>query len=169
MAINDLKTNTDPRPSLAPAAYLVTTNGAACPIAGANNFEIFVHVGTWTNGTHTLSVQEFDAETSTWANVPKKALHGWDYWGPDPEVDLLNASGHYVIASAARNNTAVIFNYVRSGSSPAVTQIRVVNTVTGAPANGATLSATIFRSDLRSAGMAPSNSKRWAAEPNLNQ
>lgn len=64
---------------LAPAAVTASANGATADRqAGGDNFQsalVEVSVGTWTDGTHTISLEDSD-DGSSWAAVAASDLSG---------------------------------------------------------------------------------------------
>lgn len=62
--------------SIAPAAYATaTTNGASADLKGYRSAEVIVNSGVDTDGTHTITIQESD-DNSTWSAVAAADLRG---------------------------------------------------------------------------------------------
>ena len=63
--------------SLAPAARTTSASGTAIDLQGKESALVVFHVGTWTDGTHTFTVQESDTTTDgDFANAAAAALQG---------------------------------------------------------------------------------------------
>lgn len=75
MATVDLYNNLSVATTLAPAARTASENGAAVDLQGYEGAMIAAIVGTITDGTHTLTVQESD-DGSTWSDVAAENLQG---------------------------------------------------------------------------------------------
>jgi len=75
MAMKDLHNNVNAAISLTVAARTATTNGASVDLAGFNAAEVFVVTGTITDGTHTISLEESDDNT-TFSTVAASNLLG---------------------------------------------------------------------------------------------
>jgi hypothetical protein len=58
--MRDLKSNIDAALSLAPAARTATAQGSAVDLQGYDGAAALVQFGTWTDGTHTPSLEESD-------------------------------------------------------------------------------------------------------------
>lgn len=124
---------------VAPGAY------TADPSAGADvnhddDVEVgfLVHVGTWTDGTFTIGVEEADPTTpdgdtaDTYADVDAA-----DVFDVDGNLD---ANGELVVSDGSFDDSGVIIKY--RGSKKFV---RVTVTVTGSPTTGATLSIVALK------------------------
>lgn len=62
--MRDLRSNVDAAVSLAPAARNASANGAAVDLQGYDAAMALAHFGTWTDGSHTPSLEESDDGTS---------------------------------------------------------------------------------------------------------
>lgn len=71
----DLYSNTSSVQSLAPAARTASANGTGVDLHGFQSALIAVHVGAYTDGTHTFEVQE-SADNATFAAVDAADLQG---------------------------------------------------------------------------------------------
>jgi hypothetical protein len=58
------------------AKTTATVNGTAIDLAPYDGAAVLFHVGTWTDGTHTLTVEESDASGSGFATVAAADLIG---------------------------------------------------------------------------------------------
>jgi hypothetical protein len=128
MAFRDLRSNIDAVNTLSPAARNATANGTGVDCRGFEGAMAVVQFGTWTDGTHTPSLQESD-DNSTFTAVAA--------------VDQIGT--FTAVSSAAGNNTVQ-----RVGYSGTKRYLRVVMTVATAT-TGALSSATVVR------GMASTN------------
>lgn len=131
MTICDLASNVDVVQSLGPAARNASANGAAADLRGYDSAMIVVSFGTWTDGTHTPSVQH-SVDGTTYTTVAASDLSA-----------TLNA-----VSSGAGSNTVQRVNY--SGERR---YVRVVMTVAGAT-TGAVSTAEIVRGNPRQAPLA---------------
>lgn len=122
MAYRDLRSNIDAANSLPPAARIATANGSGVDLRGYESAMALVHFGTWTDGTHTPSLQESD-DNSTFTAVAAADQQG----------------SFTAVSSAGGNNTVQRVGYVG-----AKRYTRVIMTVAGAT-TGAVSSATIVR------------------------
>ncbi len=103
--------------SIAAAAYTVTANGTSADLLNAETADVIYNVGVVTDGTHTPKLQE-SINDSDWTDV---------------------AAGDQIgTLSALSSATIQRVRYI--GTSR---YLRAVNTVTGGPATGAVLSASI--------------------------
>jgi hypothetical protein len=75
MATQDLKNEIDTVTTLVPDTRTASTNGSSVDLAGYNAASIDAIVGTITDGTHSLTVEESD-DGSTWAAVDAAFLQG---------------------------------------------------------------------------------------------
>jgi hypothetical protein len=73
--MRDLKNNIDAALSLSPAARTATANGAGVDLQGYEAAAALVQFGTWTDGTHTPSLQESD-DNSSFTTVAAADLTG---------------------------------------------------------------------------------------------
>lgn len=62
-------------PSFAPAARTATANGTGVDLLGFSGAVAVIHVGAWTDGTHTFDVQDSD-DNSTFVTVAAGFLLG---------------------------------------------------------------------------------------------
>jgi hypothetical protein len=122
MAYRDLRSNMDAVHTLAPAARAATANGVSVDLRGFEGAMAVVHFGTWTDGTHTPSLEESNDGTTFTAVAA---------------ADLIGSFS--AVTSAAGNNTVQ-----RVGYSGSRRFIRVTMTVATAT-TGATSSAAIVR------------------------
>jgi hypothetical protein len=119
----DIKNSLDAVPSLAPAARTATANGTGVDLANFDAAMVLVHAGTWTDGTHTFKLQD-SPDNATWTDVAASFLDG-----AAPVVSS---------APTASKVYALGYHGIRR-------YLRVVVTVTGAPATGAVYGATVVR------------------------
>lgn len=75
MATVDMYNNLSAVTTLSPAARTASENGATVDLQGYEGALIQAIVGTITDGTHSLTVQESD-DGSTWSNVASSDLQG---------------------------------------------------------------------------------------------
>jgi hypothetical protein len=68
MQIRDIDKSIAATQSINPAAKTTTANGTGVDLAGFSAAVVLVTVGTRTDGTHVLKIQESD-DNSTWADV----------------------------------------------------------------------------------------------------
>lgn len=125
MALRDLTSNLDGEHSLAPAVYTATTNGAGVDLRGSDSAMIAVHSGAYTDGSHVVTLQESD-DDSTYTDVADA-----DIQGAEPTID-----------AAGDANSVFQFGYI--GTSR---YVRVITTVTGAT-SGAAYAACVVRGHL---------------------
>ena len=108
--------------SFVPLLRTATVTGTGVDLAGYRSAMVLVHVGTVTDGTHTLSLEESD-DDSTYTDVAAGDM-----------------SGSFTAAATATKVQEV-------GYLGTKRYIRVKSTVTGSPATGGTYGATIIRGD----------------------
>ena len=75
MASRDLKNYISSTISLSPAARTASANGTGVDRLNADGVVVYAKFGTWTDGTHTPSIQESD-DNSTFTNVAAGDLNG---------------------------------------------------------------------------------------------
>jgi hypothetical protein len=114
--------------TIRPQAATATVTGETVDLAGYDAATVVLDVGAWTDGTHTFSVEEAEDDGAgspdTWAAVADADLDG-----TEPVVD-----------GAADDDTIVAIGYWGTARF-----LRVVNTVTAAPATGLVFAATVIR------------------------
>lgn len=71
----DIKNEIDVWTTLAPSAKTATANGTGVDLSGVEGAVLYVQAGTITDGTHTISLQESDDNT-TFTNVATPDLIG---------------------------------------------------------------------------------------------
>lgn len=120
--MRDLKSNVDAVISLSPAARNATANGTGADLQGYEGALALVQFGTWTDGTHTPSLQESD-DNSAFTNVAA--------------ADMLGS--FTAVSSAGGSNTVQRVGYIGSKR-----YVRGVMTVSGAT-TGALSSIAIAR------------------------
>ena len=123
MAFHDIENAISVLQTLLPAARTATVNGTTVDIQGFQSAAIIITFGTWTDGTHTPSIQH-STDGTTFTNCDSNSLN-----------TTLSA-----VSSAAGNGTVQKIGYTGSNR-----YLRVVMTVTGATI-GATSAAMIVRS-----------------------
>lgn len=125
--MRDIATQISVAHSLAPATRTAGASGAGVDLAEWNAAAVIVHVGAYTDGTHTIEIQEADDDgtgsPATWAAVADTELDG-----TEPIID----------ASADANS---VFEIGYKGSKR---HLRVVVTTSGTT-SGATYGASILR------------------------
>lgn len=58
------------KPSLNPAARVTgTANGTSVDVSGFDTVTAYASFGTWTNGSHTVTVEESDTGSGSWTTV----------------------------------------------------------------------------------------------------
>ena len=62
-------------PSVAQGAHTATVNGATVDTAGYDGAALYVFPGTWTDGTHTVKLQD-SPDNATWTDVAAAQLSG---------------------------------------------------------------------------------------------
>ena len=117
----------------------VNITGASQSLAGYDGATLYIPSGTWTDGTHTFTVQE-SADNATWTTVAATDLVTWQSTSATNNYPLkaLDANGYNsgrvqpaAISSAA---TAVNQRIGYLGNQP---YVRATVTVTGSPVTGA--------------------------------
>ncbi len=122
MTIRDLADQVDAAISLNPAARTASANGSAADLRGYDAAMVVVAFGTWTDGTHTPTI-EHSVDNSTWNAVATTDL-----------VGTLSA-----VSSSGGSNTVQRVSYVGERR-----YVRVVMTDAGAT-TGALSSAIVMR------------------------
>ena len=120
--MRDLKNNIDVALSLSPAARTATANGGGVDLQGFEAAAAVVQFGTWTDGTHTPSLQESD-DNSAFTAVAAADLTG----------------GFTAVSGAGGSNTVQRVGYVG-----AKRYLRGVMTIAGAT-TGAVSAIAIVR------------------------
>jgi hypothetical protein len=108
--------------SLAPAPRTATANGTGVDLLGYGAAAVLATVGAWTDGTHTLKLQE-SSDNSTWTDVAA--------------IDL--AGAFTPVSSAAGQNASQKVSYIGNRR-----YIRAVLTVAGAT-TGAVVGVLVLR------------------------
>lgn len=72
----DLVSHIDPAVTLAPAAKTASANGTGVDLANYDAAVVEIHVGAWTDGSHTFEVQESDSSGSGYTAVADAYLDG---------------------------------------------------------------------------------------------
>lgn len=111
--------------ALAPKAYTATTNGGSVDCAGFESAMVLVEVGTVTDGSHAIALQD-SPDGTTFTNV-------------DPSLIL----GAQPTLTATSSNSVAAFAYIGVQRF-----LRVVSAVTGATTGGV-YSASIIRGHSR--------------------
>ncbi len=75
MSLRDLKSNLAVAQSLAPAARAIAGTGTAVDLQGRGSAMVVVHFGTWTDGTHTPSL-EHSADGTAYVACDTNSLAG---------------------------------------------------------------------------------------------
>jgi hypothetical protein len=131
--MRDLKNRLAAASSLVPAVRTATANGTGVDLQGYESAVVVFNVGAWTDGTHTISVQESDVSGSGYAAVAAGDLLG-----------TLTA-----ISGTGQQNAVQMVGY--RGSKR---YIRAIVTVTGSPSTGAAVGGVVVRGRPRSIGTA---------------
>lgn len=131
MTVRDLVSNVDVVQSLAPAARNATATGNSVDLRGYDSAMIMVSFGTWTDGTHTPSVQH-SVDNVTFATVAASDLSG-----------TLSA-----VSGGAGSNSVQRVGYIGERR-----YVRVVMTVSGAT-TGVVDAASVVRGRSASAPLA---------------
>ncbi|MBU1701451.1 MAG: hypothetical protein KJ970_13215 [Candidatus Eisenbacteria bacterium] len=119
----DLYSNLSPAESLAPALLAASANGTGVDIRGFDSALVVFHIGNWTDGTHTFSIEESD-DDSTYTAVNSAYLQG-----TAPTV-----------TSDANDDQIYKVGYVGDKR-----YIRAVQTITGSPSTGLVSGVTVLR------------------------
>lgn len=122
MTVRDLRSGLGPAQSLAPAARTASADGDSVDLRGFDSAMILVDVGAYTDGTHTIEVQESD-DGSAWAAVADSDLDG-----TEPVID-----------AAGDANAVTAIGYLGSAR-----YVRVSVTATGT-SSGAVYGANVIR------------------------
>ncbi len=110
----------------------VNITGQTINLSGYNAATLYILAGTWTDGTHTFTIQE-SADGTTWTNVAATDLVAWQAPGPTTYYPpQRNGGGQPAAISSAPTAINQRIGYI--GGQP---YVRVNVTVTGAPATGA--------------------------------
>lgn len=123
---SDLRSSVAVAHTLAPAARTADVDGDGVDLAGFDAAVVAIHVGAWTDGTHTFEVQESD-DDSTYTAVADADLDG-----AEPVVD-----------DASSDDSVVEIGY--HGRSR---YLRVAVTTSGTT-SGAVYGATVVRGKAR--------------------
>jgi hypothetical protein len=126
--VKDLYHNVKAVASLPNAARTATATGTAVDRGGYLSAMVVVHTGTMTDGTHTLTIEESD-DNSTWSTVPAGSLQG-----TPPAL------------GASDDDKVVEIGYLGGKR-----YIRVKSTVSGSPATGGIYDALVVLGDPRNA------------------
>lgn len=122
MSTRDLENSVSVAQSLAPAARTASGNGTSVDLQGYNSAVVVFKFGTWTDGTHTPSLQH-STDNSTFVTC---------------DTNSLNGSFAAVSGSAGSNTIQKI------GYTGGYRYVRAVMTISGAT-TGALSSAVILR------------------------
>lgn len=123
----ELNIHISPAETIAPALYDATVEGDSVDLAGFSSAAVLIHVGAWTDGTHTFEVQHSD-DDDVFTAVPDTQLDG-----TEPVVDDGDTDG----------------TLVEIGYNGSKRYLRVVNTVTDNPSDGLVAGAVIVRGHPR--------------------
>jgi hypothetical protein len=113
--------------------------GQTITLTGYNAATLYIPAGTWTDGTHTFTIQE-SADSSTWSNVAATDLVCWQATSatvttPVKATDSNSLpSGHSQPSAISSAGTAINQRIGYIGAQP---YVRVNVAVTGSPATGA--------------------------------
>lgn len=99
-------------------------------LIGYNACTFYINAGTYTDGTHTLVIQE-SPDNATWNQVANIDLVAWQATSPTNFAPQKNGNAQPLPISGA--SSAVNQRVAYIGGQP---YVRVVDTVTGAPATG---------------------------------
>ena len=122
MALKDLENRISVVQSLAPAARNATANGTGIDLQGFNSAMVVFNFGTWTDGTHTPSLQH-STDNATWATCDSNSLNG----------------AFVAVSSGAGSNTIQKIGYTGG-----YRYLRAVMTTSGAT-TGAAANAVVLR------------------------
>lgn len=122
MATRDIENFASAATSLAPAARTASTNGTTIDLQGYGSAVVLVQFGTWTDGTHTPSLQH-SADGTTFTTCDTNSLNG----------------SFTAVSGSGGSNTLQKIGYTGGQR-----YVRAVMTVTGAT-TGALSVATIVR------------------------
>ncbi len=147
-----LQDNASMASSLTPAAYTAGGNGASFDLANAENWHALVHLGTWTDGTHTITFESSPDDT-VWTAVPKEDLSGFDLEGVQA---LDGTAAAFVISDDSRAGGLFVIEYT---GAMGVRYLRAVNAAAGTT-TGAVFSVAIMKTGGRYVGRNPMNG-RW--------
>lgn len=118
----DINSNVATVSSFVPLLRTATVTGTGVDLAGFRSAMVLIHVGTVTDGTHTLSLEESDDDSTYTA------------------VASTDRSGSFTAAATAVKTQEV-------GYLGTKRYIRVKSTVTGSPATGGTYGAIVIKGD----------------------
>lgn len=122
MALRDLENRVSVVQSIAPAVRNATVTGTSVDLQGHNSAMVVFNFGTWTDGTHTPSLQH-SLDNSTFVNCDTNSLNG----------------AFVAVSSGAGSNTIQKIGYTGG-----YRYIRAVLTVAGAT-TGAAANAVVLR------------------------
>lgn len=120
--MREFASNLKPVLALAAAVRAATANGPAVDRLGYEAVSVLIQTGEYTNGTHTVAIED-STDGNTWNAVPATQLTK-----PLPVVD-----------AAGKANTATLIGYIGDNRF-----LRVRLNVTGSPATGAVVGATVL-------------------------
>lgn len=120
--MREFANNLKPVLALAAAVRAGSANGPAVDRLGFEALSVLIQTGEWTNGTHTVVIED-SVDGATWNVVPAGQL----------------TKALPVVDGAGKANTATLVGY--SGDNRFV---RVRSNVSGSPATGAVVGATVL-------------------------
>mgnify|MGYP003393764469 CR=1 FL=1 len=122
MALRDIENRISVAQSLAPAARTATATGSTVDLQGVNSAMVVFNFGTWTDGTHTPSLQH-SADNSVFVTCDTNSLNG----------------AFVAVSSGAGSNTIQKIGYTGG-----FRYVRAVMTIAGAT-TGAVANAVVLR------------------------
>lgn len=143
--------------SLEPKARTASEDGAARALIGGSSWGALIHIGTWTDGTHTFTIEVKEEGAPAFVAADPAVLSTTDH----EFQQFFNASGQLVVDDATQDGKIYAVQFYGYGTNA---DLRVKCEVTGSPTTGLTSSAVIFEADPYVAGAAPMNKLAWATK-----
>lgn len=140
--------NVDILQTFAPAVYVNGSGGGSIvDLEGSQGWDFEIGVGTWTDGSHVLTLEHRDDPADAWVTIPVVDLDGFQRDG----TDVLTGST-VVIGDATKDGLIFLVAYIGGQNF-----LRISRNTTGA-STGATFYANVVKSALRFTGKNPMSS-----------
>lgn len=108
--------------------------GQTINLTGYNAATLYIPAGTWTDGTHTFTIQE-SIDGTTWNNANVANLVAWQATSATVYTPVKNGQAQPAAISSAATAVNQRIGYI--GDSSATPYVRVNVAVTGSPTTGA--------------------------------
>jgi hypothetical protein len=125
----------------APAARTTTAAGTGVDLQGFEGAMLYIIPGTWTDGTHTITLQEADTDVDgSYANVATTDLLAWSATSTTDFTPVRVGNAQPTAISSA----ATAINW-RVGYLGTKRYVRAKSTITGGPSTGAVYTLILVR------------------------